>query len=112
MKRNLHLLLFLIPVFSFSQFRLIKDISPGSGSSYITDIITYNGSLIFSAYDPIQGQELWISDATESGTFIIKDIRSGAASSLPTNLVTYNGLVYFIANDGVHGKELWVTDGT
>ena len=69
--------------------------------------------VIFSADDGTNGRELWISDSTNSGTFMIKDINPGNNSSNPTGpMKEMNGFIYFSANDGVHGYELWRTDGT
>ncbi|NEQ50755.1 MAG: T9SS type A sorting domain-containing protein [Leptolyngbya sp. SIO3F4] len=69
--------------------------------------------LFFSGIGNGLGDELWMSDGTESGTRLLKDINPGALGSSPTSFVTLpNGNVVFTAIDDAHGYELWITDGT
>ncbi|HEX8440519.1 ELWxxDGT repeat protein [Archangium sp.] len=85
---------------------------------YPHDLTAFNGKLYFSAGrarsdspgDP-RGEELWVSDGTESGTKRLMDINPGAADSSPAGLRVMNGRLFFAADDGVHGRELWVSDG-
>jgi ELWxxDGT repeat protein len=63
--------------------------------------------LLFTARDPVHGEELWQSDGTEEGTLLVQDITPGPASSSPGNFVEAGSLVYFTANDGEAGAELW-----
>ena len=59
------------------------------------------------------GEELWISDGTESGTALVMDIRGAAGWSSPANLTLVGGTSFlFSANDGIRGTELWKSDGT
>jgi ELWxxDGT repeat protein len=60
------------------------------------------------------GNELWISDGSESGTTLLKDICPGTCSAIFNSSTTMQigSLLYFVADDGVHGYELWSTDGT
>ena len=93
---------------------LVKDIYPGLGlvpnSSNPHDLIDVNGTLFFTAWDGVHGNELWKSDGTEAGTVMVKDMIPGTegASSAVANV---NGSLFFIASNGVRG-ELWKTDGT
>jgi ELWxxDGT repeat protein len=68
------------------------------------------GELYLAANDGIHGIELWISDGTESGTFLMGDVNPGTSSSQPDNFVYWRGQVYFEAGDFEHGRELWVYD--
>ncbi|MFN0188698.1 MAG: T9SS type A sorting domain-containing protein [Bacteroidia bacterium] len=78
--------------------------------------IEFNGKLVFSAFDPASGRELWCTDGTESGTFMIKDIWAGTSSGVGDyfNLTSFvhNNILYFRGDNGVHGVELWRSDGT
>ncbi|MCP4711306.1 MAG: hypothetical protein GY869_22020, partial [Planctomycetes bacterium] len=88
-----------------------------NNSSMPEGLVVLNGMLYFSAYDGINGHELWKSDGTGSGTIMVRDVAQGGGllqnySSLPENLVNVNGILYFSAGDGNHSCELWKSDGT
>ena len=99
---------------------LVRDIQRGIGNgdpSHITALA--NGSVVFAADDGVtqNGEELWISDGTKSGTRLLQDIWSGAASSEPaffTPLPTTTKILFFASNgaNGSSGRELFETDGT
>ncbi len=91
--------------------QLLADINTQS-SSYPQDFIEFDGRLVYTAYHPDYGRELWSSDGTEAGTQLIKDIEPGSFSSFASELVVVGDWLYFIAGDGTHGDELWRTDGT
>lgn len=102
---------------------LIKDINPGSASSIsptpldprlnppsqLTDV---NGTAFFVADNGTNGNELWKSDGTNSGTSLVKDIFAGSQGSTPDNLTNVNGTLFFTVNDGSNGTELWKSDGS
>ena len=77
--------------------------------------VVMNNNLYFSANDGSNGEELWKSDGTASGTVMVKDIRSGSAGSFSSEScckpVVMNNELYFSASDGT-GYELWKSDGT
>jgi ELWxxDGT repeat protein len=113
---------------------LLKDIDPAQGyyyygtyypgpqSSYPGLFTTGGGTLFFTANDGTDGNELWKTDGTASGTMLVADINPGSStdyygdvnpnSSNPKNLTAFNGLLFFSANDGADGRELWESDGT
>ncbi len=99
---------------------LIKDIYPGPEDSDITEVTVVGDRIFFWAKDGVHGMELWVSDATEAGTYMVKDIAEGPAFSLwnpegqyaTKSITDVNGTIFFFANDGIHGYELWKTDGT
>ena len=96
---------------------LVKDIYPGSNndlpySSGANNFYIYNGKLIFSANDAAHGNELWISDGTDSGTVLLKDINPGVNFGYPSSFIEFQNILFFTAKDAVHGAELWKTDGT
>ncbi len=91
---------------------LVKDISPGESSSYVSGArAVMGGVLYFAANDGTSGAELWRSDGTEAGTWRVTDINP-TGSSTPVSLTTVGNLVFFTANDGTNGPELWKSDGT
>ncbi len=96
------------------EVKLLKDINntTSTGSSYPSYITAFGTSVIFNAYDPVNGNELWISNGSSGGTTLLKDIYPGGQGSYPYNLVNVGGIIYFQADDGVHGGELWKTNGT
>lgn len=68
--------------------------------------------VLFQAYSPSYGPELWVSDGTTAGTSLLKDIFPGKFGSPQVQGFTQLGTrVLFSATDSTHGVELWVTDG-
>ena len=59
---------------------MIKDIRSGSSGSYPIYLTAVGNTLYFRANDGTNGQELWKSDGTASGTVMVKDINSGGSS--------------------------------
>jgi ELWxxDGT repeat protein len=86
---------------------MVKDINPGSNSSYPYGLTNVSGTLFFAASDGSNGTELWESNGTSSGTYMVKDIHPGPAGSYPFYLTNVGGALFFGANDGSHGSELW-----
>ena len=88
----------------------VKDINPGFPSSNPENLTNVGGTLYFSAQYQ-NGNELWKSDGSESGTIRVKDIYSGSSSSNPQYLTNVGGTLYFRAQDQ-NGSELWKSDGS
>ncbi len=80
--------------------------SPSGGGGML------NGRFIFVGRTDSLGQELYITNATNSAIVLLRDINTGAASSSPDNFVVMNGKLYFTSITPATGRELWVTDGT
>src|SRR5687768_14527227 len=74
-------------------------------------VVPLNRNIVFGAYSPSGGFELWVSDGTTAGTHRLKDIRAGFRGSYPAFLTRLNNQVLFAADDGAAGIELWRTDG-
>lgn len=91
---------------------LVKDIAPGTGSSFPGRFTPKGNLLYFTANDTVNGTELWRSDGTAAGTWMVKDIRQGSGSSEPRSLTVAGDLLYFLADDGINGIEIWRSDGT
>ena len=100
------------------QPTMVKDINPGTTTSFFEPSFTAIGStLYFAANDGTNGYELWKSDGTNAGTVMVKDIYPGyvngiAFGSEPRNLTNVNGTLFFTANNGTNSRELWKSDGT
>lgn len=81
-----------------------------------TDLMVRLGNkLIFKAYatTPFLGEELWISDGTNTGTKLLKDIKTGTSSSDIEMFVSLNDKVIFLSSVSYNNnKSIWVTDGT
>lgn len=75
--------------------------------SRVSNLVEFDGKIFYSAVDGA-GQELWMTDQTESGTHRWADLNPGAPSARPNNLLAMDGYLFFTANDGVHGTEPWV----
>jgi ELWxxDGT repeat protein len=89
---------------------LVKDLDaapyqPGfSAGGNFTDVA---GTLVFSAWTPGSGVELWESDGTPAGTRQIQEIAPGAQYANPEHLTVAGRYLFFTANDGSHGRALW-----
>ena len=85
---------------------MIKDINPGSKSSYprITNI-TQN-AIFFLATDSTNTQQLWKSNGTTAGTVPVSQIKASNQSHSAV------APFYFAGSDSVHGVELWKSNGT
>lgn len=95
-----------------SGARLIADINPGEGSSFIGEVTALTDTLYFSATEPASGRELW-AYTPDVGAWQVADIAPGAESGYRGGpAIPVEGLLYFIGNDGVYGNQLWQYDPT
>jgi ELWxxDGT repeat protein len=104
--------------------QLVKDLRPGASNysyAYGSDpynLVEFKEKLYFSANDGKNGNELFVSDGTGSGTKLLVDLSPGEDnygnknSSYPSNLVEFQDKLYFSANNRRSGNELFVSDGT
>jgi ELWxxDGT repeat protein len=90
---------------------LIKDINPGSDSSYASSGVTLDGKYYFFADDGSVGSALWVTDGTETGTQLVKDITPSTVYTSAPKIFIINNQLYFTADDGT-GMSLWESDGT
>lgn len=88
---------------------LVKDINPGTASSYPNNFMVLGGNAYFCANDGVNGNELWKSDGTAAGTQLVKVIN--AYDFEIRLLFVFHDYLYFTSDDG-NGTQLWRTDGT
>ncbi|RKH01598.1 ELWxxDGT repeat protein [Corallococcus carmarthensis] len=89
--------------------RLVKDITPGSASSSLSNLTSLGGALSFFL-TTASGLELWRSNGTAAGTYRVVAFGPEESMAYPT-LLTHGALLFFL-QDAVHGTRLWRTDGT
>ena len=80
-------------------------------ANYPTNITAVGSLVVFQAYDygnTDAGNELFISDGTEAGTYLTADIYSGSSNSNPYGMINMNDqYIAYAAQDGFTGYELW-----
>jgi ELWxxDGT repeat protein len=86
---------------------LVKDIVPGVGSSFISELENINGTLIFTVENGDGSRALWRSDGTEDGTRPILTIATRGAERVPASVTLSGSALFFSADDGRTGPELW-----
>ncbi|MEP7373959.1 MAG: T9SS type A sorting domain-containing protein [Chitinophagaceae bacterium] len=101
---------------SSASTTLVKDInttstySSNAGTFYNGIIATKNG-VLFGAFEPATGGELYKSDGNENGTELLNDIVTGEGWSYPNRFKEKKGVYYFIG-DNEAGSAIYKTDGT
>lgn len=79
-------------------------------------VAVFNNKIYFSGFQSTTystyGIELWVSDGTESGTYMLKDINPGAAFGNPLKFKAVSNQLFFTAMTYNEDRELWVTNGT
>lgn len=93
---------------------LVRDLSAGGtgDGAANTTCASVSDRLLFSAFDPEAGRELWATDGTPGGTERVLDLVPGFRSAFPGGLLAVGSRVFFVAADETHGRELFVSDGT
>ncbi len=92
---------------------LLKDINPGTGSSYPQRPILLNGQVLFVASASTNAFDLWRTDGTSEGTVLVMSFHYSSLASFFDNPVICQNKVYFtVASGNGIDVELWATDGT
>jgi ELWxxDGT repeat protein len=92
---------------------ILRDLTPGTGSSEIKWFADYHGTTLFSLSTQANGPQLWKTDGTADGTTLISNIdpEPAADPSVIDNFPahgTAGGDFYFVGHDPVVGTELYV----
>jgi ELWxxDGT repeat protein len=86
--------------------RMIRDLIPGSASSYPSDFTSLNGHVLFSG----NGRTLWKTDGTESGTALVRQIE-GSDGYIHGITALPDRVVFGVGGYGA-ANQLWTSDGT
>ncbi|MBX7142881.1 MAG: hypothetical protein K1X79_00345 [Oligoflexia bacterium] len=98
---------------SSSAPHMVKDLAPGTNSSYPGNFTAFGNNLLFTARTSSGNFELWTSDGSTNGTFALTNFNSIIGPTGLTAISTATGQkVLFSANDTPHGTELYITDGS
>jgi ELWxxDGT repeat protein len=73
--------------------------------------IDHLGHAHFAGNDGVNGNQLWQSNGTASGTAIVAEINGTAGSNI-ANLTATNGLLFCTAYTTQNGYQAWQSDGT
>lgn len=96
-----------------NQPYLVKDIRPGWMGSGPTSMHKIGDRLFFNANDGDHGQELWVSDGTEQGTYMVLDLVPGSDGSVPQWFMEdLQGAAIFQADNNDDGLDVYRSDGT
>lgn len=100
---------------------LVKDVYAGPDHSTFpnltaskvsrSEIVVIGSLMYFAARDRLHGDELWVSDGTESGTRLVADMFPGPGGSNPSGMTVVNGKLFFTGGS-INGSGLWTSDGT
>lgn len=92
--------------------QLFFDLTPGSVSLGIEDIVAGDSLFYFSGHLNNEGYELWRSNGTAAGTYRMVDIATGPESGYRGELAVIDDIAYFAGFTPQHGIEPWRSDGT
>lgn len=95
---------------------IVKDINyaqtSGSDAGYMFKGLCSTGNgVLFNAFTPALGGELYKSDGTTAGTVLLNDITPGSGWSYPNSIIFKNNLGYFIADNAVN-TGIYTTNNT
>lgn len=91
--------------------KIVKNINI-SESDLQNSLMYFGNKVIFSGYTDSTGYEPWVSDGTQTGTFLLKDIYTGKNSGFKDSYkVVVESSIFFMATT-VSNTGLWKTDGT
>ena len=92
--------------------RRVKDINTsGDSLKRIDNTLTpFKSKLLFVAEDELHGEELWITNGQEGGTYRLTDLKEGVTDSDVDEITILGDKVIFRSDSDDHGIELFVWD--
>ncbi len=104
MKIILYISLFFITYTTYAQVLITNFVNPQTTTpNYISYKGMVNNKVIFAAFTPETGYELWVSDGTNEGTKILSDLAKGSNSTYFSRFVAFRNYLYL--------DNSWKTDG-
>jgi len=94
--------------------RKLKQMKLKYFSPAFDNLVALNGKAYFLVKDSSGSNynQLWVSDGTDTGTYMIKEINSNSISGgILYTMIAYNGRLLFFARDN-SGPAVWASDGT
>jgi ELWxxDGT repeat protein len=72
-----------------------------------------DGRVVFAATGPTSGQEVWITDGTETGTTLLAELNSGSNGSSPQDFTIGSGNNFFFSAIAAGAdREVYASDGS
>ncbi len=90
--------------------RLLKDASPGTGSTYPMELTKADSLVYFRGGS--SGRQLWRTDGTESGTFMVFQILGTSQIIQASSLKAFGNKACFLVRKNSGETEFWTSDGT
>jgi ELWxxDGT repeat protein len=86
---------------------ILRDIQPGTKSSYPSFLTSAAGVVYFSASDFQSGSQLWVTDGTADGTKVVSSVHPASPGYQATNFAVAGDRLFFPASTDATGIELW-----
>ena len=94
------------------EFKL-KTIDPSGSGTPLSEFNVCNGKLFFLAFTQANGEEIWVTDGTGTGTQVLQEMIPGLNPPCYCRKFEVVGnTLFFTFPDPVIGSELWKSDGT
>ena len=88
---------------------LTYNLSPGNLNSFFSSFHILNQELIFLAFTPSYGYELWKADS--AGVSLIQDVAPLSSDFFCSSFKVYNNELFFAGNLSASNDDLWKYDG-
>ena len=76
-----------------------------------TEFVHASGRIWFSALNPVEGGEVWVTDGTSANTVVVGEALPGSDIDRPIELVAAGNKVFYLV-DADPDWEVWSSDGT